>query len=58
MYFLLLIMTFHSLFQRMATASTEAELKYLLMDNLHQYFGVQRWGIYLADQENGLIRSC
>ena len=48
-------MTFHSLFQRMATASTEAELKYLLMDNLNQYFGVQRWGIYLADQENGLV---
>lgn len=39
----------------MATASTEAELRYLLMDNLHQYFGVQRWGIYLEDQENGLI---
>ena len=50
-------MTFHSLFQRMATASTEAELKYLLMDNLNQYFGVQRWGIYLADRENDLI-SC
>lgn len=50
-------MTFHFLFQRMAAASTEAELKYLLMDNLNQYFGVQRWGIYLADQENGLI-SC
>lgn len=50
-------MTLHSLFQEMATASTEAELRFKLMDNLSQYFGVQRWGIYLGDEENGLI-SC
>ncbi len=48
-------MTLHSLFQEMATASTETELRFKLMDNLNQYFGVQRWGIYLGDEENGLI---
>lgn len=50
-------MNLHSLFQSMATVKTEAELKYKLMDCLGQYFGVQRWGIYLADEENNLI-SC
>lgn len=47
-------MTLHSLFQKMATASTEAELRFRLMDNLSQYFAVQRWGIYLGDEEKGL----
>ena len=41
----------------MATAKTEAELKYKLMDCLGRHFGVQRWGIYLADEENNLT-SC
>ncbi|NEQ75835.1 MAG: GAF domain-containing protein [Okeania sp. SIO2C9] len=41
----------------MATASTEAELRFKLMDNLSQYFAVQRWGIYLGDEQSGLI-SC
>ena len=41
----------------MATAKTEAELRQRLMDCLGQHFGVQRWGIYLADEENNLI-SC
>lgn len=50
-------MTLHSLFQKMSTASTEAELRLKLMDNLSQYFAVQRWGIYLGDEERGLI-SC
>ncbi|NES68537.1 MAG: GAF domain-containing protein [Okeania sp. SIO2D1] len=41
----------------MVTASTEAELRFKLMDNLSQYFAVQRWGIYLGDEQSGLI-SC
>ncbi len=27
------------------------------MDNLSEHFGVQRWGIYLVDEENNLISS-
>ena len=50
-------MKLHSLFQSMATAKTEAELRHRLTDCLGQHFGVQRWGIYLADKENNLI-SC
>lgn len=50
-------MSLHPLFQSMASAKTEAELRFRLMDNLKEYFGVQRWGIYLADEENNLI-SC
>jgi DNA-binding CsgD family transcriptional regulator len=50
-------MTLHSLFHKLATASSETELRFSLMDNLSKYFGVQRWGIYLVDQENNLISS-
>lgn len=50
-------MILHSLFQKMATASTEAELRFRVMDDISQYFGVQRWGIYLVDEDNNLI-SC
>ena len=50
-------MNLHSLFQKIATASTEAELRFKLMDHLSQHFGVQRWGISLLDEENNLI-SC
>jgi DNA-binding CsgD family transcriptional regulator len=50
-------MTLHSLFQKMATASTEAELRFRVMDDISQYFGVQRWGIYLVDEDNNLM-SC
>lgn len=49
------IMTLHSLFRDMATASTEPELRFRLMDCLGQYFGVQRWGIYLIDEEGSLV---
>ena len=48
-------MSLHPLFQSMATAKTEAELRFKLMDNLGQCFGVQRWGIYLGDEEGNLI---
>lgn len=50
-------MTLHSLFSKLATASSEADLRFSLMDNLNQYFDVQRWGIYLVDEENNLISS-
>lgn len=50
-------MTLHSLFQKLATASSESELRFSLMDNLSQYFDVQRWGIYLVDDKNNLISS-
>jgi DNA-binding CsgD family transcriptional regulator len=50
-------MTLHSLFQKMATTSTEADLRFSVMDDISQYFGVQRWGIYLVDEDNSLI-SC
>lgn len=50
-------MSLHFLFQLMATAETEADLRYKLMDNLGQCFGVQRWGIYLEDENNNLISS-
>ena len=50
-------MSLHFLFQLMATAKTEADLRYKLMDNLSQCFGVQRWGIYLGDENNTLISS-
>ena len=50
-------MTLHSLFHQLATASSETELRFSLMDNLGQHFGVQRWGIYLIDEENNLISS-
>ena len=50
-------MTLHSLFYKLATASSEADLRFSLMDNLNQYFDVQRWGIYLVDEENNLISS-
>ena len=50
-------MTLQSLFQLIATAKTEAELRYGLMDRLGDLFGVQRWGIYLTDEENNLISS-
>ncbi|MEO0836374.1 MAG: LuxR C-terminal-related transcriptional regulator [Cyanobacteria bacterium J06642_3] len=50
-------MTLHSLFHKIATASTEEKLRLSLMDHLSQCFGVQRWGIYLVDAENNLISS-
>ena len=45
----------HSLFESMAATKTEANLRFQLMDNVAEIFGVQRWGIYLFDAENNLI---
>ncbi|MBW4518726.1 MAG: GAF domain-containing protein [Scytolyngbya sp. HA4215-MV1] len=44
----------HPLFQAIATASTEAALRDRFIDGVSEYFGVQRWGIYLLDDENHL----
>jgi DNA-binding CsgD family transcriptional regulator len=44
----------HPLFQAIATAPTEQVLRFRFMDGVSEYFGVQRWGIYLLDTENNL----
>lgn len=44
----------YPLFQAIATAPTEQALRLRVMDSISEYFGVQRWGIYLLDAENGL----
>lgn len=44
----------YPLFQAIATAPTEQVLRFKVMDNINEYFGVQRWGIYLLDADNGL----
>ena len=42
------------LFQAIATAPTEQALRFRVMDSISEYFGVQRWGIYLLDADNEL----
>jgi DNA-binding CsgD family transcriptional regulator len=42
----------YPLFQAIATAPSEQVLKLRFIDGVSQYFGVQRWGIYLMDDEN------
>jgi DNA-binding CsgD family transcriptional regulator len=44
----------YPLFQAIATAPTEPALRLRLMDSISEYFGVQRWGIYLLDAQSGL----
>lgn len=44
----------HHLFRTLAIAETEKELRDRLMDNISEYFGVQRWGLYLLDQQHNL----
>lgn len=44
----------HSLFQAIATVSTEAALCDRFMDGVSDYFEVQRWGLYLLNDENRL----
>ncbi|MUL36580.1 LuxR C-terminal-related transcriptional regulator [Gloeocapsopsis dulcis] len=44
----------HRLFQAIATAPTEQTLRFRFMDSISEYFGVQRWGIYLLDTEDSL----
>ena len=44
----------HSFFSAIATAPTEEVLRHRFMDIASDYFGVQRWGIYLLDEQNKL----
>lgn len=44
----------HPLFQAIATASSEKALRDRFMDGVSNYFGAQRWGIYLLNNENRL----
>ncbi|MGG6239467.1 LuxR C-terminal-related transcriptional regulator [Nodosilinea sp. AN01ver1] len=44
----------HPLFEAIAAATTEQSLRFRVMDGVSEYFGVQRWGIYLLDADNGL----
>jgi len=44
----------YPLFQAIATAPTEPALRFRVMDSISEYFGVQRWGIYLLDADSGL----
>lgn len=44
----------YPLFQAIAAAPTEQALRFRFMDGVSEYFGVQRWGIYLLDEDNCL----
>ncbi|MBE9060984.1 LuxR C-terminal-related transcriptional regulator [cf. Phormidesmis sp. LEGE 11477] len=44
----------HSFFSVIATAPTEEVLRYRFMDIASDCFGVQRWGIYLLNEQNKL----
>ncbi len=49
-----MVQSLHPLFEAIATAPTEQSLRSRFMDGVSKYFGVQRWGIYLLDRQNGL----
>jgi DNA-binding CsgD family transcriptional regulator len=42
----------HDVFHAIANIRTEEELQPVLMDKIGEYFGVQRWGIYLIDSQS------
>lgn len=44
----------HSLFHSFATAKDERELRLRFVDAVGEFFGVQRWGIYLLDEQSHL----
>jgi DNA-binding CsgD family transcriptional regulator len=41
----------HALFQAIAQARDECELRLRFMDGVGEHFGVQRWGIYFLDEQ-------
>lgn len=45
----------HPLFQVIAMAPSEQALRSRLMDSISDYFGVQRWGVYLLDTDSQLL---
>ncbi|MEO1375974.1 MAG: LuxR C-terminal-related transcriptional regulator [Cyanobacteria bacterium J06635_10] len=42
----------HNLFHTIATAKNEHELRMHFMDRVGEYFGVQRWGIYIFNEDS------
>ena len=46
-----------SLFHSLANADTELDLRHQFMDAIALHFKVQKWGIYLVDEQNNLL-SC
>lgn len=54
LYSVIMTNSLHPLFKAIATAPSEQALRLRFMDGVSEYFGVQRWGIYLMDDENRL----
>lgn len=46
-----------SLFHAIASANDERKLRLAFMDEVGEYFGVQRWGIYLTDEQFRLVSA-
>ena len=42
----------HNLFHAIATAKNEHQLRMRFMDNIGEHFGVQRWGIYMFNEDS------
>lgn len=42
----------HNLFHAIATAKNEHQLRMLFMDNVGEYFSVQRWGLYIFNENS------
>ena len=49
-----MVKSLHPFFQTIAAARTERELRFALMNDLSEYFEVQRWGVYLLDDRQRL----
>jgi DNA-binding CsgD family transcriptional regulator/GAF domain-containing protein len=45
----------HTLFQAIATARDERELRVRFMDTVGEHFGVQHWGIHLLDDQSRMV---
>lgn len=45
----------HPLFQAIATARDERELRLRFMDCVGEHFGVQHWGIHLLDEQSRMV---
>ncbi|MEM7065175.1 MAG: LuxR C-terminal-related transcriptional regulator [Cyanobacteria bacterium P01_B01_bin.77] len=50
-----MVKSLHLLFQTIAMAPSEQALRSRLMDSISDYFGVQRWGVYLLDTNSQLV---
>lgn len=49
-----MVYSLYPLFQAISTAPTEQALRFRFMDGVSEYFGVQRWGVYLLSEDNCL----